>query len=89
MNHPVKVVPIVVEENPPPPYRPVPPVRPKVHYPFDKIPVGQAARFPRTISAVRKALTAYKRHPDHPERMNQRFRVKEIGPHQTRVWRTK
>lgn len=56
--------------------------RPIVGYPFHKIPLGGAARFPRSQHTVKKKLTQYlKIHP------TQRFKVAPITPAMCRVWR--
>ena len=65
---------------------PLPPKRRRVVYRFDQIPVGGSAVFNRGLRTIRNRLGEYKR---LPENRGQLFKLAEISPIRTRVWRVK
>ena len=65
---------------------PLPPKRRRVWYPFDQIPVGGSGVFSKGIRTIRNRLGEYKR---LPENRGQQFKLAEISPIRTRVWRVK
>lgn len=72
------------EKTPPPRPKRVPPKRESVEYPFEKIAIGEAARFPRAARTVRNRLYIYMK-----THRGQRFTIRAITPAMCRVWRVK
>lgn len=56
--------------------------RPPMEYPFEEIPIGGSARFPRAKKSVQTRMTKYKRSGGEG-----RFVIRALSAGMTRVWR--
>jgi len=79
MKHPLTLK-IQIEENVPP----IPKRASVVCYPFETVPVGGSAVFPRAANTVKGHLVKFRKVPGNA---GMKFKIRAISEDRTRVWR--